>query len=314
MTYGSHFLGSGCLGTPRKCGQRKSISVDHGKEAHFGGKWKGGTAAVPPFTTGGLVSAGNQSSLVGRRREMMNDALLRRRRVLGFLIQSAHDLHVSPIVKYSALSLFADRFYPSLSSGNPIVGEKRNGVAASRKGMDKENWLLDPMRESNLQLFALASVWISCKIHMSPPLSVKCLKSLGDKSITEQHFTTRDFLEAELLLMQVLKFEIGVSNITYRFLEDLVIQLKDVARVGEHMNFEACMDIMDLLYEKEDTKSQFASTERLRLVALDKKYMHVFLVDTLILVFNYAVVLVTSCKEQDIVGRVRMILRHVFEP
>nr|GMD26547.1 cyclin-J18 isoform X2 [Ipomoea batatas] len=112
--------------------------------------------------------------------------------------------------------------------------------------MDKENWLLDPMRESNLQLFALASVWISCKIHMSPPLSVKCLKSLGDKSITEQHFTTRDFLEA------VLKFEIGVSNITYRFLEDLVIQLKDVARVGEHMNFEACMDIMDLLYEKEE--------------------------------------------------------------
>lgn len=27
---------------------------------------------------------------------------------------------------------------------------------------------------------------------------------------------------------------------------------RDVAWVGEHMNFEACMDIMDLLYEKEE--------------------------------------------------------------
>nr|GMD26360.1 cyclin-J18 isoform X1 [Ipomoea batatas] len=314
MTYGSHFLGSGCLGTPRKCGQRKSISVDHGKEAHFGGKWKGGTAAVPPFTTGGLVSAGNQSSLVGRRREMMNDALLRRRRVLGFLIQSAHDLHVSPIVKYSALSLFADRFYPSLSSGNPIVGEKRNGVAASRKGMDKENWLLDPMRESNLQLFALASVWISCKIHMSPPLSVKCLKSLGDKSITEQHFTTRDFLEAELLLMQVLKFEIGVSNITYRFLEDLVIQLKDVARVGEHMNFEACMDIMDLLYEKEEFLDLFNTSNCLAASILARYFLLHVSGSQHKIVITPNFVLVTSCKEQDIVGRVRIILRHVFEP
>nr|GMD24756.1 cyclin-J18 isoform X1 [Ipomoea batatas] len=124
---------------------------------------------------------------------MMNDALLRRRRVLGFLIQSAHDLHVSPIVKYSALSLFADRFYPSLS----------------RKGMDKENWLLDPMRESNLQLFALASVWISCKV------------------------------ATYVITVPVQRWEFPVLP---------------------------------------------------------------------------WVVLVTSCKEQDIVGRVRIILRHVFEP
>ncbi|XP_019176543.1 PREDICTED: cyclin-J18 [Ipomoea nil] len=228
---------------------------------------------------------------------MKNDALLRRRRVLGFLIQSAHDLHVSPIVKYSALSLFADRFYPSLS----------------RKGMDKENWLLDPMRESNLQLFALASVWISCKIHMSPPLSVKCLKSLGDKSITEQHFTTRDFLEAELLLMQVLKFEIGVSNIAYRFLEDLVIQLKDVARVGEHMNFEACMDIMDLLYEKEEFLDLFNTSNCLAASILVATYVITVPVQRWEFPVLPWVVLVTSCKEQDIVGRVRIILKHVFE-
>ncbi|VFQ70048.1 unnamed protein product [Cuscuta campestris] len=111
---------------------------------------------------------------------MNNEELSRRRRVLEFIMQSAHDLQVPPIVKYSALSLFADRFYPTLY----------------RIGPDKVNWLLDPTRESNLQLFALASVWIASKIHSSRPLSFKSLKSLADKSITEQHFTTRDFLDA----------------------------------------------------------------------------------------------------------------------
>lgn len=85
-----------------------------------------------------------------------------------------------------------------------------------------ESWLLRPLRESNLQLFSLVSIWISSKvgnhnllimgfhcwrrlyvshisclqIHDSQPLSVKSLKLLGDKMIKEQHFTTRDFLEA----------------------------------------------------------------------------------------------------------------------
>lgn len=34
------------------------------------------------------------------------------------------------------------------------------------------------------------------QIHDSGPISVKRLKSLGDKTIQEQHFTIRDFLEA----------------------------------------------------------------------------------------------------------------------
>ncbi|KAL7184821.1 hypothetical protein ACSBR2_026874 [Camellia fascicularis] len=66
-------------------------------------------------------------------------------------------------------------------------------------------------------------------MHDSHPLSVKCLKSLGDKMIKEQHFTTRDFLEAEVVLMQVLDFEIGTSNIAFKFLEELFIQFKNVA-------------------------------------------------------------------------------------
>ncbi|CBI26780.3 unnamed protein product, partial [Vitis vinifera] len=105
-----------------------------------------------------------------------------RHRVLAFLIQSAHRLEVTPIVKYTSLSLFADRFYPCLPR---LMQVKHTG-----------SWLLQPMRESHLQLFALISIWISSKIHDSRPLSMKSLKSLGDGIINEQHFTTRDFLEA----------------------------------------------------------------------------------------------------------------------
>ncbi|KAG2701722.1 hypothetical protein I3843_06G053500 [Carya illinoinensis] len=146
--------------------------------------------------------------------------------LVEFLIQSTQELDVGQIVKYAALSLFADRFYPSLSR--------------SAQGNDKANWLLQPVRESNLQLFALISIWISSKF-------------LGDTTIKEQHFTTRDFLEAEVVFLQVLDFEIGTANNAFVFFEELYIQFKGIAKVGELLNFEACMDIMDLVYEKEET-------------------------------------------------------------
>ncbi|XP_012833397.1 PREDICTED: cyclin-J18 isoform X3 [Erythranthe guttata] len=162
-----------------------------------------------------------------------------RSRVIEFHIQSSQLLEVLPIVKYSALSLFADRFYPALSRLEDSSGT--------------ENWLLRPVGESNLQLFALVSLWVSSKAHNTPPLSVKTLKSLADKFIKEQHYTKGDLLEAEMVFMQVLEFEIGMSNIAFVFVEELLIQLKVVARVGEHVKFEACMDVMDLLYENEET-------------------------------------------------------------
>ncbi|PSR90975.1 Cyclin-J18 like [Actinidia chinensis var. chinensis] len=182
-----------------------------------------------------------------------------RLRLLKFLIQSTHQLQVSPIVKYSALSLFADRFCSSLYK--------------FIQSNDTENWLLHPVTESNLQLFALVSIWISSKIHDSHPLSVKSLKSLGDGMIKEQHFMIRDFLEAEVALMQVLDFEVGTSNIAFKFLEDLLIQFKGVARVGKLVNFEACMDIMDLLYEKEETSTLYNSPRYLAASILVASYV-----------------------------------------
>ncbi|XVE85560.1 hypothetical protein DITRI_Ditri17bG0100000 [Diplodiscus trichospermus] len=106
-----------------------------------------------------------------------------RKKSVEFLIQSSHQLQASPLVKYTALALFADRFLPSLTT-------------LIKQGNEMGSWLLRSIEESNLHLFSLISIWISSKIHDSRALPVKCLKSLADKFIKDQHFTTRDFLEA----------------------------------------------------------------------------------------------------------------------
>ncbi|XP_006492297.1 cyclin-J18 isoform X3 [Citrus sinensis] len=222
-------------------------------------------------------------------------------RLMEFMIQSAHQLEVSPIVKYSALSLFADRFCPSLT---------RYTVGSNGKG----NWLLQPIRESNLQLFALIALWISSKIHDSRPVSVKSFKSLGDKIIKDEHFTTRDFLEAEIVFMQVLDFEIGTSNIAFLLLEELLLQFKGVAKVGELLRFEACMDIMDLLYEKEETSTLYRSPRSLAASILIASYLITVPKQRWEFPILPWVGFVTSCKEENIVELVQEILKLVFEP
>ncbi|XP_056864594.1 cyclin-J18 isoform X3 [Raphanus sativus] len=183
-----------------------------------------------------------------------------RRRLVEFTIQCTTQLELPPIVKYSALSLFFDRFRPSV-------------VRFLQKKKKAEHWLLQPLTESNLQLFALVSIWISCKMHCSRGLSVQSLKPLGDKMITEQLFTVRDFLEAELVFLKVLKFEIGTLNIAYTLLDDLFIQFKEVAKVGELLDFEACMDMMDLLYMKEETSVLYRSSTSLAASILVSSYI-----------------------------------------
>ncbi|KAJ6812037.1 cyclin-J18-like [Iris pallida] len=141
--------------------------------------------------------------------------------LLEFHFHSSHQLQVPPVVKYTALFLFAERFLPILK----------------RSGSGNKHWLVKPPRESNLQLFVLISIWVSSKvIHGSRPLSVKSLKSLGDRIIGDQHFTTRDFAEAELVFMEVLRFEIGASNICFVFLEDLLTHFR-------------CSTAMSLIYK-----------------------------------------------------------------
>ncbi|KAL9996757.1 putative cyclin [Helianthus debilis subsp. tardiflorus] len=220
-------------------------------------------------------------------------------RVLDFFIQSAQQLEVPPIVKYTAFSFFAERFCPIIcSSLQSITG----------------HWLLQPVTESNLQLFALIAIWISSKIHDSRPLTVKKLKILADKIIHEQHYTTRDFAEAEVIFMQVLNFEIGTSDIVFRFLEDLLIQLKEVATIGDHMNLEVCMDIMDLLYEKEETTTLYTSSHSLAASILVASY--VIMVPKqrwefpVIPWVKYGM----ACTDEEIIRVVTYILKHVLQP
>ncbi|XP_021998699.1 cyclin-J18 [Helianthus annuus] len=220
-------------------------------------------------------------------------------RVLDFFIQSAQQLQVPPIVKYTAFSFFAERFCP-------IICRSLQGIT--------RHWLLQPVTESNLQLFALIAIWISSKIHDSRPLTVKKLKILADKIIHEQHYTTRDFAEAEVIFMQVLNFEIGTSDIVFRFLEDLLIQLKEVATIGDHMNLEVCMDIMDLLYEKEETTTLYTSSHSLAASILVASY--VIMVPKqrwefpVIPWVKYGM----ACTDEEIIQVVTYILKHVLQP
>ncbi|WVZ26974.1 hypothetical protein V8G54_000018 (mitochondrion) [Vigna mungo] len=216
--------------------------------------------------------------------------------LVEFFIQSAERLQVSPIVKYSAFSFLADRFVPSLPT------------FIQADGTSSSSWLLRPVTQSTFQLFALISLWISTKIHNSRPLSVACFKSLADTSIKEQHFTTRNFLEA------VLNFEIGTANIAFFFLEDLWVQFKGVAKVGELISIEVCMDIMDLLYEKEEMSAHFRSPKFLAASILVTSYVITVPKQKWEFPVLAWVNFVTSCKEDDITRLVTKILKHVLRP
>ncbi|KAF7808477.1 cyclin-J18 isoform X1 [Senna tora] len=240
------------------------------------------------------------SSFSDRNLSPIRSSADQRLRLVEFIIQSAQQLEVAPVVKYSALSLFVDRFFVSL----PSFMEADNSRI----------WLLHPVTESNLQLFVLISLWISSKIHDSRPLSARCLKSLADNTIKDQHFTTRDFLDAEVLLMQVLNFEIGTANIAFLFLEELWIQIKGVAKVGELINFEACMEIMDLLYEREETSFLYSSPHSLAASILVASYVITVPKQKWEFPVLQWVKFVTSCREEDIIKIVRDILKHVLYP
>ncbi|XP_056165099.1 cyclin-J18 isoform X2 [Syzygium oleosum] len=217
-----------------------------------------------------------------------------------FLILSAQGLGVDPVVKYTALSLFADRFCASLARS-----EGSNAI---------QHWLLQPIRESNLQLFSLVSIWISSKIHLSRPLSVKTLKTWGDRIITEQHFTTRDFFEGEVIFLQMLNFEIGSASDAFMFLEQLHIQFKEVAAVGKLLSFQACTDVMDLLYEKEEMTRLYRSPRPLAASILVCSYLMTVPKQSLEFPILAWVKFAALCEEEEVKEVVKVILGHVFEP
>uniref|UniRef100_A0A0E0CXN5 Cyclin N-terminal domain-containing protein n=1 Tax=Oryza meridionalis TaxID=40149 RepID=A0A0E0CXN5_9ORYZ len=188
----------------------------------------------------------------------------RRRRLIEFLLHASTRLDLRPVVKYTALSFFADRLLPSLP--------RKMGFCGARGGRAVTSWLLEPLRDSNLELFALVAVWIASKIHELKPLSVKSLKALGDRIIADQHFTCRDFANAELVFMEVVEYNIGSLNIAFTYLEELLVQFREISKIGDLLNMDVCMEILDILYETEDSSWLFNSPCQLAASALVTAY------------------------------------------
>ncbi|TQD89601.1 hypothetical protein C1H46_024847 [Malus baccata] len=103
-------------------------------------------------------------------------------------------------------------------------------------------------------------------------------------------------------------FEIGVNNIAFGHFEELLPQFKGVAKVGEVVNFEAGMDIIDILYEN---RRHRCSTPILALLLL----LHIITVPKQMLEFSVLpwVEFVTRCDQEDVLDIVTDILKHVFD-
>lgn len=230
----------------------------------------------------------------------------RRRRLIEFLLHASTRLDLRPVVKYTALSFFADRLLPSL--------RRKMGFCGARGGRAVTSWLLEPLRDSNLELFALVAVWIASKIHELKPLSVKSLKALGDRIIADQHFTCRDFANAELVFMEVVEYNIGSLNIAFTYLEELLVQFREISKIGDLLNMDVCMEILDILYETEDSSWLFNSPCQLAASALVTAYAISVPKQRWEFPILPWVTFTTSYDEEEIMKVVLTILMHVLKP
>ncbi|KAG0471245.1 hypothetical protein HPP92_015791 [Vanilla planifolia] len=76
----------------------------------------------------------------------------------------------------------------------------------------------------------------------------------------------------ESVFAQLLDFDIGASKVAFVFLEELLIQLRELSKVGDLIILEVCMEIMDLLYETEHTSELFGSPQALAASVLVTAY------------------------------------------
>ncbi|KAH9299743.1 hypothetical protein KI387_031425, partial [Taxus chinensis] len=209
-------------------------------------------------------------------------------------------LGVRPLTKYTALSFFGDRFLRALQS------------RATKKFRGRP--LFDPSKESNLQLFALVSLWIASKIHETRPIFVGSLKSVADKHITDQHFTTRDFIDAELEFMKAIDFNLGSQSILFLRLEDLLIQFRNTAVAAKDLKPSVCLDILDIMYESEDLQAAFLSTDNVSPAAI-LAMAYILTVPTGWSEFPLVpwIKIVCECEEKYVKTLCERILKHVLQ-
>nr|CAD1837371.1 unnamed protein product [Ananas comosus var. bracteatus] len=213
--------------------------------------------------------------------------------LLEFLLQASL---LRPVVKYTALAFFAHRFLPSL-----IEDDGANARSC---------WLLRPLRESNLQLFALVSIWISTKVirtRLYGGTSIRMRVSISS-------FELRIRSECRRLRFQVLGYDIGASNIAFVHLEDLLVQFRELSKLGELVALDVCMEIMDLLYETEDASLLFRAPYALAASTLVTAYVISVPKQRWEFPLLPWVKFVTSYDEEEIAEIVTRILTHVLQP
>ncbi|VAH88604.1 unnamed protein product [Triticum turgidum subsp. durum] len=57
--------------------------------------------------------------------------------------------------------------------------------------------------------------------------------------------------------MEVVDYNVGCSNIAFIYLEQLLIQFREISKLGDLLSMDVCMEILDVLYETEDTSWLF---------------------------------------------------------
>uniref|UniRef100_A0A803MXE9 Uncharacterized protein n=1 Tax=Chenopodium quinoa TaxID=63459 RepID=A0A803MXE9_CHEQI len=184
--------------------------------------------------------------------------------------------------------------------------------------MNTDSELIPPASSHRLDavkfliLFSLISLWISSKTYDSPPLSLKSLKSIGDQHIKDQHFTKTDFVDAEILFLQSLSFEVGpMKNSVFLVIEELLMKLKEVAKIGEMVSFEVCCDVMDLMYESDKISRMFVESPVYLAAAI---VVAVYAMTVPKQQCEFPVVgwvnFVSGCREEDVMWVVKLILQH----
>ncbi|KAK9105855.1 hypothetical protein Scep_022699 [Stephania cephalantha] len=149
-------------------------------------------------------------------------------------------------------------------------------------------------------------------LHESDLLSLLSFDLLLECTIATQLFWCEGSIDAEVVFLQVLNFEIGVSRIAFVFLEDLLIRFREISTTGGLVNFEACMDVMDLLYETEATSTLCRSPASLAAAVLVAAYAIAVPKQQSEFPILSWVKFAISLEEEEVGKLVRKILTHVL--
>ncbi|CAM6084310.1 unnamed protein product [Calypogeia fissa] len=121
--------------------------------------------------------------------------------------------------------------------------------AECKEALRRDKLNLYPLQACNLQILALVSFWIASKIHETKAVSLEQLRKLASSLIADQHFTKNDFIEAEIILMKGIKFDLTTGPQIFYAMDDLLVKFRKTARVGRFVKLQTCVTIIDLLYD-----------------------------------------------------------------